>query len=361
VSVPDPIAPAFRFATPAASPPQAVGGRADVETLAREFEAMLLLQMVRQLRQSFLEDGAGGDGLGAETMTDTIDLEFARYLSAAGGMGLARLLAAHVDARDRAPAAAPEAGPAPSSSGQAGGVGMPGARLSVSPSGRAELAWRAGGDTPLPADLRPAAASPADAGAGAEEHAGTPVAPVGLTTPPALPEPRGERGPTGEARSEEALAMPFAPDITSAFGWRADPIHGGARFHGGIDLRAAYGREVPVAAPGRVVFAGEHGGYGQTVVVEHAGGYRTRYAHLSAIAVRPGEELASGAVVGRVGQSGRATGPHLHFEVWRGSERVDPLAVAAVWPALKPQAPGVDFPIDGDRARTPSTGADHED
>lgn len=155
--------------------------------------------------------------------------------------------------------------------------------------------------------------------------------------------------------------MPLAPDITSAFGWRADPFHGGARFHGGIDLRAAYGREVPVAAPGRVIFAGEQGGYGQTVVVEHAGGYRTRYAHLSAIAVRPGEELASGAVVGRVGQSGRATGPHLHFEVWRGSERVDPLAVAAVWPGLKPLAAGVDFPIDGDRARTPSTGADHED
>lgn len=85
---------------------------------------------------------------------------------------------------------------------------------------------------------------------------------------------------------------------------------------------------MPAAAPGRVVFAGEQGAYGHTVVVEHGEGWRTRYAHLSAIAVQAGQELADGSVVGRVGQSGRATGPHLHFEVWKDGVRVDPSQAA---------------------------------
>jgi murein DD-endopeptidase MepM/ murein hydrolase activator NlpD len=357
VSLPDPIAPAIRPAEPAVSRLEGGRGGPDVETLAREFEAMLLLQMVRQLRQSFLDEGAGGDGLGAETMTDTFDVEFARYLSAAGGVGLARLLAAHVDVGEAALAA--EGEPGAPDTGATRALGSPGVDATRAGSAPAETGRHGHGDEAPDAALQPVASR--RPGAGAVPRAGTPVAPVGIATPVASQEASAGAGVDGTAPAGDRLAMPLAPDVTSAFGWRADPFHGGARFHGGIDLRAAYGREVPVAAPGRVVFAGEQGSYGQTVVVEHPGGYRTRYAHLSAIAVRPGEELASGAVVGRVGQSGRATGPHLHFEVWRGSERVDPLAVAAVWPGLKPLAMGVDFPIDGDRARTPSTGADHED
>lgn len=357
MSVPDPIAPALRPLDPAVSRLEAAHGGADVETLAREFEAMLLLQMVRQFRQSFLAEGAGGDGLGAETMTDTFDVEFARYLSAVGGVGLARLLAAHVDASASARSSVPEAEVGKPDRHGSGGSD-PRTRPTATGADRGVAGGQAG-------EARSEGGRPPGVDglvlAGGVGHAGTAVAPVGVATPPAAPQgvwsdPDQHRG----APEANALAMPFEADVTSAFGWRADPFHGGVRFHGGIDLRAAYGREVPVAAPGRVVFAGEQGSYGQTVVVEHAGGFRTRYAHLSAIAVRAGEELASGAVVGRVGQSGRATGPHLHFEVWHGSERVDPLAVAAVWPGLKPPVAGVDFPIDGDRVRTLSTGADHE-
>jgi murein DD-endopeptidase MepM/ murein hydrolase activator NlpD len=107
--------------------------------------------------------------------------------------------------------------------------------------------------------------------------------------------------------------------VTSGFGWRADPFHGAAKFHRGIDIRAAYGQDVPSAGPGRVVSAGAEGGYGQTVVVEHAGGVRTRYAHLSATLVVSGDEIREGQVVGRAGHSGRATGTHLHFEVMTAS------------------------------------------
>jgi murein DD-endopeptidase MepM/ murein hydrolase activator NlpD len=118
----------------------------------------------------------------------------------------------------------------------------------------------------------------------------------------------------------------FGPgDITSGYGWRSDPIHGAARFHRGIDIRAAYGQEIASAAAGRVVSAGTEGGYGQSVVIEHAGGVRTRYAHLSMTMVAAGDEVGEGQVVGRAGRSGRATGTHLHFEVTtRDGEALDP-------------------------------------
>jgi murein DD-endopeptidase MepM/ murein hydrolase activator NlpD len=110
-----------------------------------------------------------------------------------------------------------------------------------------------------------------------------------------------------------------AGQVTSGFGWRADPLHGAARFHRGVDIRAAYGQDVPAAAPGRVVSAGGEGAYGQTVVIEHAGGLRTRYAHLSTTLVAAGDEVQEGQRVGQAGRSGRATGTHLHFEVMTAS------------------------------------------
>jgi murein DD-endopeptidase MepM/ murein hydrolase activator NlpD len=124
-----------------------------------------------------------------------------------------------------------------------------------------------------------------------------------------------------EGKKEDVgRVLNFGPgDITSGFGWRADPFHGAAKFHRGIDIRAAYGQDVATAASGRVVSAGTEGGYGQTVVIEHAGGIRTRYAHLSTTLVALGEDVREGQVVGRAGHSGRATGTHLHFEVMTAS------------------------------------------
>jgi murein DD-endopeptidase MepM/ murein hydrolase activator NlpD len=112
--------------------------------------------------------------------------------------------------------------------------------------------------------------------------------------------------------------------VSSAYGWRSDPFRGQAKFHGGIDLAAKYGTTVPAAAAGTVVTAEAQGSYGLTVVLRHPDGFESRYAHLASLDVTVGETVAQGQQVGRVGSTGRSTGPHLHFEVMQSGRRVDP-------------------------------------
>jgi murein DD-endopeptidase MepM/ murein hydrolase activator NlpD len=107
--------------------------------------------------------------------------------------------------------------------------------------------------------------------------------------------------------------------VTAEFGEKRD-----GRRHQGIDLAAPSGTEVHAAAAGRVVFAGKDGRYGKTVVIDHGGGWRTRYAHLKRIDVHHGQRVRGGVIVGRVGKSGNATGPHLHYEVMKNGVPVDP-------------------------------------
>jgi hypothetical protein len=113
--------------------------------------------------------------------------------------------------------------------------------------------------------------------------------------------------------------------ISSVFGPRFDPLTGERRLHQGLDLAAQAGRVVGAASGGYVVRAGWTGGYGLLVEIRHPGDVTTRYSHLSAILCRPGDALEPGQPVGLVGKTGRATGPHLHFEVWRGGRARDPL------------------------------------
>jgi murein DD-endopeptidase MepM/ murein hydrolase activator NlpD len=113
--------------------------------------------------------------------------------------------------------------------------------------------------------------------------------------------------------------------LSSPFGMRRHPVDGISRMHHGIDLVAAAGRVVSAAAAGWVVRAGWMGGYGLMVEVRHGGDLTTRYSHLSAILCAPGDDLEPGQPLGLVGETGLATGPHLHFEVWRGGEPKDPL------------------------------------
>jgi hypothetical protein len=121
------------------------------------------------------------------------------------------------------------------------------------------------------------------------------------------------------------LVWPVAqPFVTSKFGKRVDPIAEGERFHAGIDLGAVTGELVLAAAPGRVTYAGWLEGRGNTVVVNHGTGFVTLYAHLSELLVEPGARVAPNTPVGLVGSSGRATGPHLHFEVRKRGVPVDP-------------------------------------
>lgn len=105
-------------------------------------------------------------------------------------------------------------------------------------------------------------------------------------------------------------------DKSSGFGARVDPFTGRYAFHPGIDLAGPWGSVVHATAPGVVVFAGNRGGYGNMVEVDHGYGIHTRYGHLSMISVRVGARIARGAALGRVGSTGRSTGPHVHYEVW---------------------------------------------
>ncbi len=109
------------------------------------------------------------------------------------------------------------------------------------------------------------------------------------------------------------LATP-AP-ITSNFGWRTHPITGNRRFHAGMDFGAPSGTPIVAVAPGRVVVANWHGGYGKAVIIEHSNGQlQTLYGHMSEIFVQEGQIIPQGTVIGQVGSTGNSTGPHLHFE-----------------------------------------------
>ena len=112
--------------------------------------------------------------------------------------------------------------------------------------------------------------------------------------------------------------------ITSSFGERVDPFLGEGAFHPGIDIGAPYGTPVHVTADGIVVYAGVINGYGRAVIVNHGHGIRTLYAHMSALVVTAGQRIDRGEVVGYVGDSGRSTGPHLHYEVRVNNDPVNP-------------------------------------
>lgn len=114
-------------------------------------------------------------------------------------------------------------------------------------------------------------------------------------------------------------------ELTSGFGRRIDPFRGRPARHEGIDLAAPRGTPVRAPADGRVVRAGRLGAYGLVVELDHGGGLRTRYAHLSRITVRSGQKVVRGQELGRVGSTGRSTGAHLHFEVRVAARPVDPL------------------------------------
>jgi murein DD-endopeptidase MepM/ murein hydrolase activator NlpD len=238
--------------------------RTEIKRLAQQFEAMLMTQMLREMRRSMLDDDEEKeDGFGADTMTDTIDVELGAALSRAGGVGLAGSL---LDAFER------------------------------------QIASLQGGTAPANATVAAGLAGDALNGIPSIGTESSPANPVALTD------------------------VTAASRVSSKFGWRQDPLTGEAKFHNGVDLAVAYGRDVKAAATGVVSFAGVQNGYGNTVVIDHEGGRQTRYAHLSQELVRTGDVVAEGQVVGKSGNSGRSTGPHLHFEMLVNGRPVDPVA-----------------------------------
>lgn len=123
---------------------------------------------------------------------------------------------------------------------------------------------------------------------------------------------------------------PVASSEASGFGWRDDPIRHRARFHSGTDFKGKHGTPVFAAGPGIVVFAGRRGGYGNLIEVDHGGGVITRYAHLRKIEAKEEAAVVAGQQIGQVGSTGRATGPHLHFEVRLANNPVDPVTAMTI-------------------------------
>lgn len=126
--------------------------------------------------------------------------------------------------------------------------------------------------------------------------------------------------------SSTPAISPVRGILTSGFGYRRDPVHGGRAFHQGLDIAASRGFPVRAAADGMVTRTGRIGGLGKAVYIAHGFGVGTRYGHLSKITVEPGQEIRRGDILGEVGNTGRSTGYHLHYEVHVDGKAVNPLA-----------------------------------
>jgi len=150
--------------------------------------------------------------------------------------------------------------------------------------------------------------------------------PVRSTTVPPPPT-TNNAGVGAPPRISVRLSYPLPGyPIVSTYGWRIHPILGVRKLHEGIDIYAPTGTPIHAAAAGVVVWAGPRNGYGNAVVIDHGGGVATLYAHQSVIGSSVGQHVASGQVIGYVGQTGLAAGPHCHFEVRVNGHTYDPLA-----------------------------------
>jgi murein DD-endopeptidase MepM/ murein hydrolase activator NlpD len=242
-------------------------------------------------------------------------------------------------AQSAAPSAAPEIASPSAQSFSVEQLGALSGRLFTLENQAGQLSRRIGqlqGASPRPgAASAPAAAS---AARGARADAGGPMLPP-------RPEPQGldalrarllsledQIGRVAEAASEHNLALMRLPtrpplrdaELVSHFGNRDDPLTGRRAFHGGLDFAATTGTPIHAAAGGTVVFAGFKADFGKTVEIDHGNGLVTRYAHASALWVKAGELVAPGHAIAAVGSTGRSTGAHLHFEVLRHGEAVNP-------------------------------------
>lgn len=133
-----------------------------------------------------------------------------------------------------------------------------------------------------------------------------------------------------------------AQNITSGFGYRRDPFNGSGAMHAGIDFRGAMGSPIYAAAKGEVSFVGWKQGYGNTVEISHGNGMLTRYAHLSRFDVKAGQMVEAGDTIAGLGNSGRSTGPHLHFEVRINDRAINPRPFLEAAPDVLKEARGSD-------------------
>jgi len=311
---------------------------------AVEFEALLLKQLTSALSPSEDDEdnlfGHGtGDGLYQQMFTEQMALAMARD----GGVGLAETILQQLrGGRGLAPEGVnPLAGRESAGAERAvaaaravrSAVAITSEKTEAAPA-LAEAPVPTTSTTPLTVAAAPLRAAPTAAPSVAAVKSVKEAAPVAVSSlPSTLPTTfnatSAASATPAHAPAAVALHLPLRGRISSQFGVRRDPLNGGHRRHGGLDIAATRGTPIAAAAGGKVVFAGRRGGYGNMVELEHLDGRRTRYAHADKILVKPGEQVEPGQTVATVGSTGRSTGPHLHFEVRENGTTINPLTAVA--------------------------------
>ena len=303
------------------------GGGATKEAKLREackgFESVFISKLFAEMRATVPKGGLL-HGQYEDQYYSMFDKAMCDKMAESGGIGLADMM--YRQLKSRVLGGGDKAGPGdvlPANRPTGGhGLGVASGNLAVAN----ETLPRAG--RPIQAQpLSPAlAAALARPGALMAAHGAKPA--LSPAHDPALGGSQNDDG-LAEAQAARPMAAPTRGDITSDYGWRTDPFKGGKAWHAGMDIAAAEGDPVAACWDGVVTYAGTKGGYGNVVEVEHPGGWKSVYGHLRGYAVRPGDSVQAGGKIAEVGSTGRSTGPHLHFELRRGGETVDPHGLLA--------------------------------
>ena len=275
------------------------------------FESVFIGQMIKEMRKTVPKDGYF-KGKEEEQYVSMFDEELSKKLAKSGGIGLAdymmRQLATRADQTQQT---------------QASSAALSGAQRTTALS---SLPTRADGFKKI-----------TTISAGSDIHSTPGMGPRGIAPGGSLDGTPSQHLGTPGAQylqgKDQALAAPLASqlvapvdgEISSEFGWRRDPFTGQRGWHSGIDIAAPEGTPVKACLNGQVTFAGKRNGYGNLIVVDHSGGLQSYYGHNKAINVTEGQAVRAGQQIAAVGHTGRATGPHLHFEIRRNDVAVDPM------------------------------------
>jgi murein DD-endopeptidase MepM/ murein hydrolase activator NlpD len=239
---------------------------------AREFESLLTEAMLRSMRSSVQEEEDSDEGYGKGMYEDLMYQQLARTMAQSPGLGVAKIIGQKLAQSENLPPLETSAS------------GLPPTLPQRVPQVSSEL------------PARPATAPPS-----ADGHVEI------------------------RANPEHVPIMPVSGQISSGFGWRQDPIDGHASFHCGVDFAAPAGTPITAVEEGQVVFSGKSPQYGNVIVIEHPNKMQTLYAHLAERDVEEGDQVNRKQLIGKVGSTGRSTGPHLHFEVLEQHHNVNPL------------------------------------
>lgn len=304
-------------------------GGSEIREVCQDFEAMFIQKMWQAMRSTLPKEGLFHSRI-QEKYLNMFDRAFAQSMSRQGGIGLSEMLMRELQDRLEGVTRATD----PAETGQGLEMPQPDVKTETGQQDSGTASAEEGATTAQPFSSSDRVSSQEayrrmEALARRIEDMNGPARGSGAAE--TAPQNRSAgRATTAEAtgRSDgqpyHKLIEPVQGEVSSEFGWRQDPFTGQRAWHSGIDLSAPEGSDVRACWPGEVVFSGEREGYGHLVILEHQNGWRSFYAHNKSNQVQQGQQVRAGQTIAEVGQSGRTTGPHLHFELRQGDMAWDP-------------------------------------